>query len=358
MSIQEAPREAATLERYARLHRLIENGGATDEVRRQLISACVTLGKEVEAVRMFEELEDPGIRRGCRRTLSRLGWVSEHGATEESGDLMVTEAMLNLSVREKLADAATMLYEPRLRPIALGGTMVFPLCLGVTGFLTAGSTAFLPYLLALFPALLLVGVLAALCREIVLLSIEGQDEVDELPGLSTLFRRSGRCLLDLLVIAGVSASPAIAMMALGFPWTAVMLLGAAGMFLPLALALRFAGASWRSLRPEPLVAAIRRLSPPYPEVGLTCAAMLAPASTVLLFAADLAPYVTVSVVGPLAVVPALLAARILGLTLHYERDRLQGLPVFADVNGGGGRVEKACARATGAGVEPNLTAPA
>ena len=91
------------------------------------------------------------------------------------------------------------------------------------------------------------------------------------------------------------------------------------------LALRLSGAGWRRLTPARVATAILRITPPYPGVAAAVSLLLTPAILVLFFSAGPRVLFTMAVVGPLAVVPSLMVARVLGLTLHYERGRLSDL---------------------------------
>lgn len=314
-----------TVERYAVLHRAVESGTATDTTRRQLVLACIELDKEAEAVDTFHAIADPAVRRACRRELSKKGWVSPEHDADERESLMVTEAMFNPSLREKFGDAVQLLYDDNMRPPVLVGTMAFPVVLCAGGILTAGSTFFLQSILALVPALFLLGMLGALARHVLIVAIQGRDDMDDLPSYRELVRESWAALADVVVLGLVFLGPPALLIRVGAPLPGLGFLAVAGIFLPLTAALRLSGTPWKSLSPLRLAKGVRRITPPYFGVAFAASALLAPAVLVLLFSAGMQAFVAISVAGPLAVVPLLMATRILGLTLHYERERLGGL---------------------------------
>ena len=100
----------------------------------------------------------------------------------------------------------------------------------------------------------------------------------------------------------------------------------AGLFLlPMAGALLVTTNDWRALSPVPLIAAIRRAGKPYLRTTGAIAPLLAPALLAFLLTLGLPAYTLIAVVGPLSVVPALMAARMMGSMLEQQHQRLKGL---------------------------------
>lgn len=313
------------VEEYARLNRMVERGDASRATKRHLIEVCIKLDKRDEAIAAFQGIEDPAFRHAIRPELARLGWVTADYDPEELQAVTVTDATLNPSLREKLEDAVQFLCEGQMRTHVLGGTLAFPILLGAGGVLASSTGLSFLWLVAVLPALLAVGMVGALGRHVLTMTIEGRDDSTDLPDRSQLLRESWRILVDFGALSAVFLGPAAALLWLGAPMIGLVFLLVAGLFMPLTTALRLTGTEWRNLTPRRVVTAVWRLIPAYPIVAGTVALLMAPAVFVLIVTAGMHILVMVSVSGPLAVVPALVSARILGLTLHFERDRLSGL---------------------------------
>jgi len=328
--------EEDAIERYARLNRLVERGDATGASRQQLIRVCTQLGKRDEAIAAFHSIEDPDLRRTIRPELARLGWVEARNAPDEIQALMVTDASLNPSLREKVEDGVRFLGDGGMRMKVLIGTVAFPIVLSLGGVLASTTDFFLVQLIAVLPVLLVVGTMGALGRHVLITTIEGHDDSTGLPEFPQLIRESWEFLVDFAVLCTVFLGPVAALVWLGDPLMGLPLAVVAGLFMPLTTALRLTGTPWRRLTPGRLMSAVRRLSPAYLAVAGTVVLLLAPAILVLSLTAGMPALVVLSVTGPLAVAPALVATRILGLTLHYERHRvgelftLPGDPSLAD----------------------------
>ena len=58
------------VQKYSRLHCVIESGQADDSTWHQLIRVCINLGKEHEALDALEHIQSPALRLRVRRDIS------------------------------------------------------------------------------------------------------------------------------------------------------------------------------------------------------------------------------------------------------------------------------------------------
>lgn len=311
-------------ERYAELHRLIEKGQDDEDTWAQLTLACIGLDRREEALEGFARVHAPGVRRDLQDRLADRGWTKPVRRTQ-ARTVAVTEADLSLSTTEKLQESLQFLFEPRLRRAAVLGTIAFPLSLALGGLLTAAGPWSLLRLVAAVPPLLLVGMVAAFGRHLLAHAVRASDDARELPDLRTLWREGPRALREVMAAATAFVAPAAALALLDETGLALLLLAASAFLLPAAVALRCTGHAWRQITPRLLLASVRPM-PSYVCLARVVTLLFIPAMAAFVAALGQPLFILVSVVGPLSVVPFLVAMRMLGWTLHYEGARLARPP--------------------------------
>jgi hypothetical protein len=227
--------------------------------------------------------------------------------------------------RERVGDALRYLCTGRMPTMAIGGTLVFPLVLALGGILTAISDVFALRLIAVVPALFLLAMVGVACQHTLRCALRGLDEADDLPPPAEFARQSLRLLPHVAVLGAVFLGPGALMLRLG-QWQSAFLLFPAGLLLlPMAGAQLLSTGDWRALSPALLWSAIRRGGRPYLDTVAAVAALAAPALLAFALTLGLPGYTLVSIVGPLGVVPSLMAARMMGILLEQERARFEGL---------------------------------
>jgi len=227
--------------------------------------------------------------------------------------------------RERLSDALRYLCTGRMPTVAIGGTLVFPLVLALGGILTAISDVFALRLIAVVPALFLLSMVGVACQHTLRCALRGLDEADDLPPPAEFAQQSLRLLPHVAVLGALFLGPGAVMLRLD-QWQFAFLLLPAGLFLlPMAGAQLLATGDWRALSPAVLFSAIRRGGRPYLDTAAAVAALATPALLAFALTLGLPGYTLVSIVGPLGVVPSLMAARMMGLLLEQERARFAGL---------------------------------
>lgn len=307
---------ASASEQYALLHRLIEKGRNDEETWARLVLACIELERKDEALEAFARVTSSGVRRDLQDRLADRGWA-EPIRRDEAHLALVTESDMKLSTREKLVAALQFLAEPQLRSAVVLGTIAFPVTLALGGLLTAAADSVPLRLLACLPPLLMVGMVGAFGRGVFRHALEAREDACELPAMQLFSRENLRRLGDVGALAGVLTTPAVATTLLGQPPLAALLLLLAAFVMPMALALRFSGAPWRSLAPGAVLDAVRR-SPSYPSTAGAAMLLFTPAIGVFLLSTGKPFYILVSVVGPLSVAPFFVTMCMLGWTLHYD----------------------------------------
>jgi hypothetical protein len=227
--------------------------------------------------------------------------------------------------RERLSDALRYLCTGRTPTVAIGGTLVFPVVLALGAMLTAISDVFVARLIAVVPALFLLAMVGLACQHTLRCTLRGLDEADDLPPPAEFARQSLRLLPHVAVLGAVFLGPGAVMLRLD-QWQFAFLLLPAGLFLlPMAGAQLLGTGDWRSLSPALLFSAIRRGGRPYLDTAAAVALLAVPAVLAFALTLGLPGYTLVSIVGPLGVVPSLMAARMMGLLLEQERARFEGL---------------------------------
>ncbi|MBI5852185.1 MAG: hypothetical protein HZB39_14320 [Planctomycetes bacterium] len=309
--------------RYASLHRTIENGMDSERTWLELVQICLELVRHDEARRAFAHLTDSGLRRRAFNLLSAAGVRVEVPADEA---LAATDHPRSSNrLLEWLADAFRFLFQDHLPLTVVVATATFPLVIGLGGVLTAGvqSSLLLP-LIALVPALSVVGLIGALGRRILIEASQGLDDAPEVPALGALVHEAGRFLLDGTALAVIFLGPAVLFAEYartGLP-AVVLGLAAGGTLFPMALAMRQLRDDWSCLSPMKLFANLRRAGPRYFVAVIVSFVLIAPAAVSFWLTAGSALYLQISVVGPLLVVPIFVMSRLFGQTMiDIERER-------------------------------------
>lgn len=319
--------------RYASLHRTIETGNATDRVWYDLVHTCLTLRKSDEALTAAGYIDDPALRERAQRLLVSQGAhgqqaVSRPASTPRAnGHGSHSPAVANDdddSVQENIVDAFRFLFTDQMPLTVIFATLTFPLVVGLGGFLTRDSHALLFPLIAMVPALSVVGLIGALGRRILLDASRGLDDPPTIPGLRCLAKDALRFLVDSSLVTLVFFAPAVLLYNLdGVSPIATLATLALGVFLmPMAMAIRQVTEDWRAVSPSVLFKAVARCGTRYGGIAAAIAVLFTPAGISAFYSTGSQIYLQVSVVGPLLVAPLFIAARLLGQMLHTQRRTL------------------------------------
>ncbi len=320
--------ESAPELRYASLHRAVERGMASQDVFRELAEICLQLGHLEEAIRVHEGME-PGPRRDHvasrlrRRGLLGGSHANQSGAFAAPGGAARAADDIP-SVSERALDAVHYLAQGAMPAIALSTMLAFPIVVSAGGMLTGGS----PWLFAALAAPLafcVLGLVGAMARKIHLQSSEGESEPPAVPGAGELLALGKRYFADQAAVFGVYVAPVVVALLLGVPAMSMLPALVLGMFLvPMALLLRQHRGDFGALSP---VAIMRGISCTREYTKIAGLFWLAFAPAVIAFWATLghAPWMQLAIVGPLAVLPTLGTARILGTFYDSHRELLSKL---------------------------------
>lgn len=324
-------------QRYARLHRAVENGMASDEVRGELVRICVQLGHYGEAIRHFRQLETAAARQSIGYFLTKQGLLKEP-ATPPSSSRRPAVADHPGSATDHLKDGFGFLFQDQMPMTVIFATATFPLVAGLGGVLTAGSPGWLLPAIALIPGLCVLAVVGAVARRGMVEASRGLHDAPDIPGVRTLWREATRFYRDSIALILALLGPGAAALAVsqglfgatGIPQVhgleglaiSVALLTLGALALPMALLLKGLEKGWRSLNPLRLAGAMWRTKSQYPAIAVLSAVIFAPAAMVFWSTLGHAPWLQVSVVGPLLVVPALMVTRMLGAFADGQRVQL------------------------------------
>ena len=304
-------------QRYASLHRAIEQGLDSDDVWSELASVCHALGHGGEALHCVERIQDAGRRARAERGLFDAAGREPRGPTEApaassagpdaSRPAEAPRGDAPPSAVEHLADACQYLLHQQMPAIVLATMLAFPLVIGVGGFLTAGGSLLLLAAIAALPGLCVLCVVAGMAREILLKSSEGDGDVPELPGFGRLGRSAFGFGLDLAVVIALFGGPLPAMVALDAPTYAVLGYALmATLLAPMAFTLRQLRGDLRAFSPILLLRALCRAGRGYPLVAVAVVLAFAPAVALSLSIHDRPVWVQIAVIGPLVVLLSLI----------------------------------------------------
>lgn len=330
MHIEEfgAPLPSESPERkYASLHRTIEAGSATDRTWSDLVHCCLLLHKYDEALTAAGHIDDPGLVERANKLLRKANAHAQQRCTPASSltrsetARRVQKSMEVDPISENVVDSFRFLFTEQMPLIVIFATLTFPLVVGLGGFLTQDSHALVFPLLAMIPALSVVGLIGALGRQIMLDASRGLDDPPTIPALPTLFRNAGRFLVDSTLLGLVFLAPGFALMQVDIVsgWAVAGTLALGVFLLPMAMAIRQVSDDFRALSPNVLFPAIVSTGTRYCAFAGCFAVLFAPAGVSAYYSAGSAIYLQVSVVGPLLVAPLFIVARLLGVLLFTHR---------------------------------------
>lgn len=328
--------------RYASLHRSVESGLACDKTWYDMVLVCLELGRHPEAHRAMECIQEPALAARAHVAMKRAGAISGedsthgsshtgsggiHRAVSGSGSQQAVEG--DRGFKAEISDSLGFLFQDHMPLTVAVATVTFPIVIGLGGFLTQGSQSFVLPLIALIPALSVIGLVGALARRIMMEASRGIDDAPALPGLLELRREAGRFLIDGTVLSAIFLAPGVVLSQLQIEqlhpasWMAVLAIGA--YLLPMAMVVRQTSSDWRALSPRTLFPAVIAGGTDYIMAVGVAAGLFAPA--VLSFFATFGsqPYLQISVIGPLLVAPLFLSARLLGCVLNRRRHSFRGL---------------------------------
>lgn len=318
--------EASPQHRYASLHRAIEKGLDSDATWSDLAKVCVQLGLDDEARKAYENVKSPSERLVLHSLLVRNGVIERDPDLARQGQAAQLVTDRPTSLTEELVEACRYLMVEHMPLIAIVSTLAFPLVIGMGGALTAGSPFFLFPLIALLPSLSVVGLVGAMGRRILLETCQGLDDAPKIPEVQTLVRESLRFLMDAALIAATLFGPAVVLHLLAVPigaQVAVVLLGI--LLLPMAMLIRQLRTDWAALHPRMLFAAISKGGTRYVGVALLWGCLALPAIVAGILTSGSRLYLQISLIGPLAIAPLFIAARLLGRFYLQRRRELSAV---------------------------------
>ena len=323
-------------QRYASLHRAIEQGLDSDDVWSELASVCHALDHRGEALHCVQRIQDAGRRARAERGLFDPAGRDPRGSTaapaassagpDTSSRARAPRSDAPPSAVEHLVDACQYLLHQQMPAIVLATMLAFPLVIGVGGFLTAGGSLLLLAAIAALPGLCVLCVVAGMAREILVTSSDGEGDVPELPGFRQLGRGAAGFALDLALVVTLFGGPLPVLVSLEAPAYAVLgyaLL--ATLAAPMAFTLRQLRRDLRALSPIVLLRALLRAGRGYPLVATAVVLAFAPAVAVGFSIHDRPVWVQIALIGPLVVLPVFATARLLGAWADSHRVALQPL---------------------------------
>lgn len=330
------PLEGTPQQRYATLHRAIEQGLDSDDLWCELASVSSTLGHHREAQRCVARIRDVVRRSKFERafalgTKARSTQADHPAAAPAASNAGPTKRRAKRPELQKgdpgvvdhLVDAGQYMVHQHMPWLVLTTMLAFPLIVGVGGMLTAGESLVLLAALAAVPGLCVLTVVAAMAHEILHKSSNGEGDVPELPEFTQLLHGARTFLWDATLVLALFFGAPVAMTVAGMPLTNALPSLAIGIyFAPLAFALRHVRRDMRSFAPVFLWRAARRSGRGYGLVALAITLAFSPAVFVGSAVTSYAVWVQVAVVGPLCVLPTLAAARLLGTWLDTHRKSL------------------------------------
>ncbi len=342
--------------RYASLNRTIEGGLATDQTWSELTRVCLELGRDDEACSAFQRVRDVAARRRLLVYLHRRGLMLhlDPASLAPPPGAKAADEKLETSddtVADLIADALRYLFVDHMPLAVIVATVIFPVVVGVGGALssTAGSTLFLP-LIAMIPAVSILGLVGAMGRRILLESAKGLDDPPEIPTFQVLGREALRFVLDGAVLGVVFLAPGFLLGIFGAgAVSAVAGVAFGGLLLPMAMTMRQSHDDWSCLHPPTLFRTVAKSGTRYLGCALFAIGVFTPALLSVWFTRDSHIYLIVSVVGPLAVAPLFMVSRMMGQVLYLQqREERRKSPTRPQTE------RKPTAQALGASATPHI----
>jgi hypothetical protein len=338
-------------QRYATLHRAIEQGLDSDDVWHELASVSAQLGHLSEAKRCLARIRDASRQAKAERTLLTTGTPRRpanqahqgHHQQQQPGAAPRNPATAPAAsdagrnkrhgasahadgppgVIDHLLDAGQYLMHQHMPWLVLTTMLAFPLVVGLGGFLTAGGSPLLLAAIAALPGLTVLVIVAAMGHEILRSSSSGEGDVPNLPEFPRLVRVARDFLADAVLVFVVFFGGPLSLLIAGAPWSATLPSIALGVFFaPLTFALRQIRRDMRTFSPVFLMRAARRCGGGYVLIALAVMLAFTPAALVASAVITHAIWVQIAVVGPLCVLPTFAATRLLGTWLDTHRESL------------------------------------
>lgn len=334
-------------QRYASLHRAIEQGLDSDDVWLELASVSAKMGHHDEARRCVARMQDTARRAKAERSILTAAGIasqssantpppeprvgrrspaaapaaSNAGSTKRNGALDRVDTAPG--VVDHMVDACQYLLHQHMPWLVLTTMLAFPLIVGVGGILTAGDSPLLLAAIAALPGLTVMVIVAAMGHEILRSSSDGEGDVPDLPEFHKLVRYARNFLTDAALVALIFFACPVVLVATGAPWAAMIPSIAVGAFFaPLAFALRQIRRDMRTFSPVFLLRAARRCGRGYALVALAVTIAFVPAAVAASAVITHAIWVQIAVIGPLCVLPTFGATRLLGTWLDTHRESL------------------------------------
>ncbi len=329
------PIEGTPQQRYATLHRALEQGLDSDDLWGELASVSATLGHTKEAKRCARRIQDAARRNKYERTLALGDKTDRDGTRDPAAAPAASNAGRNQrkkdsgedksdpGVIDHLLDAGQYMLHQHMPWLVLSTMLAFPLIVGLGGLLTAGGSPVLLAAIAAVPGLCVLVVVAAMAHETLRNSITGEGDVPEFPEFAQLLHGARTFLWDAVLVFALFFGVPVAMAIGGVPLTgALPSIAISIYFAPLAFAIRHVRRDMRSFAPVFLWRAARRCGRGYGLVAIAIALAFAPAAIVAWAIVGYAAWVQIAIVGPLCVLPTLASSRLLGTWLDSHRSSL------------------------------------
>ncbi|MBK8101529.1 MAG: hypothetical protein IPK26_30990 [Planctomycetes bacterium] len=224
------------------------------------------------------------------------------------------------TLTEHCLDAGEFLLQQHMPWVALLTMAVFPLVVGIGGFLTAGGSPMLLAGIAAVPGFLALAVVGAMGRRVLIDSSHGSAEVPRVTDAVQILREATRFATDFLLVFGPLLGPSWLMVALGAPAIALVPGALLSMFfVPMTWGLRQVRGDFASLSPTTILRAIGRCGGAYAALAGAFWAAFAPAMLTAFLVSGRAAWLQIAVLGPLLVLPVLASSRLLGTWLDAHR---------------------------------------
>ena len=317
------PADESPQQRYARLHRAIENGAPNDGLWRELAEASFAIGHVDEAHRCVAAIGDESLRRLVTHRLQRMGLAMAGEAAP--ADTAATDADDDASptLRDHVVDAFQYLFHQHMPLLVLMAVLSFPLIVGVGGFLTAGSSPLLLAGIAAVPGICILTVVGAMGRQILHASAEGNGDVPPVPAFHELLRSAGAFFVDATVVLTALVGAPIAAIYLGAPlWLSLPWLATGALVAPMAWSLRQLRADLTCLRPTTLLRAIWRAREGYFGLAGATTALFVPTALAAWQSFGTPLWAQIAAIGPVCVLPLFVASRLIGTWLDVQRDAI------------------------------------
>ncbi|GAB4136682.1 MAG: hypothetical protein Fur0037_01380 [Planctomycetota bacterium] len=301
----------------------------SEEVYYELALVCLQLHHDEEAIRTWRMMQPGPARNRLESVLARRGLIEppvRRTRREPAAEARAPRAQLRdpldppPSLADHLHDAFRFLTQERMPLLVSIAMLLFPLVIGVGGFLTSGGSPLLLPAIAAVPGICVLGTVGALGRRILVDGAGGREEPPSLPDLSTLAREAARFYTDGAILGTVLLGPSGAMFLLGVPWVSILPVLVLGSFLlPMALALREVREDWKVLSLRLVLTAIGRTASRYVGIAVAFWVMILPAVAAFLATPGTQLWLRTAAVGPFLVLPVFTTARMLGTFLDAQR---------------------------------------